>query len=243
MAELIARIGKPHSPYRFYDVRCARQGFLSTFVYRVSTVGHPIEMMDRGNAVVVLPADMSRREIVLIRQPRYNVAFAENPVVRGMLHGAPRARGRIGRLIEAIVLPFTAATHRAMEVTLPPEDVLCSEMPAGMIDADERPETAAVRELHEETGLRIDEDRLVKVAEYYPSIGGTTERLTAYIADVSGVAFDPAAHADDEESIEVWRYSFAEAFVMLRRGDFRSASMNILMRELELRLLRSGMAL
>lgn len=50
------------------------------------------------------------------------------------------------------------------------------EIPAGMIDADERMDRAAVRELHEETGFLAQ--HILEIGRYYPSVGRSDERVT-----------------------------------------------------------------
>jgi len=52
----------------------------------------------------------------------------------------------------------------------PPIQSICVELPAGLIDKGESPETSALRELYEETGYGGDAfERRVKVVE----LGGT----------------------------------------------------------------------
>lgn len=249
MARLIGHIGSPHGPYRFSDVRCERKGFLSIYTYRVDSMSYRIEVMERGHAVVVLPVDFSKGTIILIRQPRFNVGFVVSPVLRAMqLHAARMTgfRGTLHRLRSSLAsaLSFgrnaTPATGQPSYADVPADTVLVHEMPAGMIDEGETDDEAVLRELHEETGIRIGASRIAKVATYYPSIGGMTERLTAYIADVSGHVPDLSKAGDGEESIDVWEFTFEEAFKMLRDGELESASSNILFRELRLRLLEGG---
>lgn len=249
MAKLIGHIGAPHGPYRFSDVRCERKGFLSIFTFLVDSMSYRIEMMDRGHAVVVLPVDFSKGTLMMIRQPRFNHAFLTSAEVRALQERAAQAPGREGffqRLGRAFALsaafragikvPALPSTH----ADVPADDVLVYEMPAGMIDRGESEEHAALRELHEETGILIDETRLVKVSTYFPSLGGTTERITAYIADISGCVPDLTKAGDGEESIDVWELTFDETFSMLQRGELHSASCNIMLRELRIRLLESG---
>jgi hypothetical protein len=218
MATRIGHIGRPHGPYRYCDVRCERAGFLNIYTFRVDTMSYRVEMMDRGNAAVVLPVDFAARTITLIEQPRFLLAFAEAPIMRMLVERARKAPGTI------------VPGHVDISQSL----VLASEMPAGMVDGDETAEEAAVRELFEETGILVGTDKLIHVADYFPSIGGTTERLSAFIADVSGTTPDLTHAGDGDESITVWQYTFDEVFAMAKQGRFRSASMNILLRELRI---------
>lgn len=55
---------------------------------------------------------------------------------------------------------------------------------AGVIDAGETPETAAVREAREETGYRVE--RVERIGTFYVSPGGSSERIWLYYAEVFG---------------------------------------------------------
>src|SRR6185369_17825723 len=54
---------------------------------------------------------------------------------------------------------------------------------AGMIDPGETPEQSARREVQEETGLDID--AFEYIATFYPSPGGSSERIILYYSEVS----------------------------------------------------------
>src|SRR6266567_4594285 len=60
------------------------------------------------------------------------------------------------------------------------------ELPAGMIDQDEKPEEAAVREVNEEIGYACKIEDLKFIACFYLSPGGTSERIFLYFTSVSG---------------------------------------------------------
>jgi 8-oxo-dGTP pyrophosphatase MutT (NUDIX family) len=207
-------------------------------------MSYRIEMMDRGHAVVVLPVDYSKGTVVLIRQPRFNVGFVVSPELRALQVKAaqlPEPRGLLRQTLSALgsLLPFRPKTTPDF-ADIPADTVLVHEMPAGMIDEGETPEQAVLRELHEETGILVNATRLTKVAAYFPSIGGTTERLTAYIADISGCVPDLTTAGEGEESIDVWEFTIQEMFDLLRDGHLESASSNILFRELQIQMLRGG---
>ena len=90
----------------------------------------------------------------------------------------------------ATVLPYDAARDRVLLVEqlrlgpLAKGDPLpwMTEPVAGLIDAGEDPETAAIRELEEEAGLRVGRDALRFVARYYPSPGGLAQVLHSFVA-------------------------------------------------------------
>ena len=72
------------------------------------------------------------------------------------------------------------------------------EIPAGKLDAGENPETAARRELKEETGVVPDE--LIYIGPYYPTCAYSDEVIHMYLA--RGLHFDQP-HFDDDEFLSV----------------------------------------
>lgn len=86
------------------------------------------------------------------------------------------------------VLPYDPATANALVIrqfrhgpfARGDANPWCIEPPAGRIDPGESPYDAALRELHEETGLEAR--RLLRVASYYPTPGAFSEHLTSYVA-------------------------------------------------------------
>lgn len=61
-------------------------------------------------------------------------------------------------------------------VCLDTEDKINIEIPAGYIESDEDEIKAGLRELEEETGYVSD--KVIKVDEYYPSLGASGEKIT-----------------------------------------------------------------
>jgi nudix-type nucleoside diphosphatase (YffH/AdpP family) len=57
-----------------------------------------------------------------------------------------------------------------------------TEAIAGMIDANETPEQAIIRETKEETGYRISNPKLI--SKFFSSPGGSSERIFLYFAEV-----------------------------------------------------------
>jgi len=88
------------------------------------------------------------------------------------------------------------------------------ELPAGKLDAGESTESAARRELAEEIGYQPG--RLQKIAEYFPCIGYSDEKMWLYLAD----ELTPVDHnRDDDEFLEILRLPFSTAVEMARSGE------------------------
>jgi nudix-type nucleoside diphosphatase (YffH/AdpP family) len=215
--EIVRRVGKQDRRFTYKCCRLERRGFLSIYSFEVSALPHRHDLMDRGHAVVVLPADFARREIVMIEQPRHLKAFAETDEGARALDAARRGEGEA-------------------EFALDAERVLQLELPAGMIDRGETPAEAASRELREETGLVVAPGDLDEVATYYLSLGGSTERITAFIARLDGATPSAEADGDGNEQITVWKVPFEEAWRQMGPGGrIGTASSMVLLRELRIR--------
>jgi ADP-ribose pyrophosphatase len=93
------------------------------------------------------------------------------------------------------------------------------ELPAGSLEVDENPDAAARRECQEELGL-IPET-LERLTTVWPTPGFCTEVMTFYRA--TGLRRpgpgDPPAHQDEDESIEVGRFTLDEVRAMIAGGD------------------------
>lgn len=92
------------------------------------------------------------------------------------------------------------------------------EVPAGSIDRGETPEEAAIRECHEETGLRPA--RVVALGTFLATPGYCDERMLFFRAE--GL-HDPGAVAarDPDEVIQPCTVPLAEARAMVARGEIR----------------------
>ena len=65
-------------------------------------------------------------------------------------------------------------------VSLPTQDKINVELPAGYIEKGEDAATSAIRELEEETGYTPQ--KLIIADEYYPSLGASGEKITLLLA-------------------------------------------------------------
>jgi GDP-mannose pyrophosphatase NudK len=95
------------------------------------------------------------------------------------------------------------------------------EVCAGMLD-DAAPETCAIREAFEETGLRLRSAR--HVFDAYTSPGGTTEKISLFVAPYSEAdRMGAGGGVDADEHIEVLEIPFAQALAMVARGEVKDA--------------------
>lgn len=84
------------------------------------------------------------------------------------------------------------------------------ELPAGTLEPPESPESAAVRELGEETGYRAGRWR--RLAEFYPSPGVMTERMFLFLAeDLTPGAMRPEQGEQLEPQVVAWDEAVAWA--------------------------------
>ena len=89
------------------------------------------------------------------------------------------------------------------------------EIPAGKLDPGEAPQTCAVRELAEETGVRAG--RWTSLGQYLPAPGIFTEVIHLYLARDLAVGA-PAPDADEE--LELQWLPIEDAVGMLLRGEW-----------------------
>lgn len=223
--KMIGRVGKAPDRLTYRDFRVERKGFLSVLTYAIDGYPRRLEILERGHASVVLPVDFRTRELYLLAEIRANRPFGATESGRAWIRKAMRF----------------GATAKDDAFAVPAAEARIFEVAAGMIDADkstgellETPKAAAVRELREETGLVVDESRLIPVAGYFPSIGGSCEFVHAFIADLPEGHFEARVEppGDGSEEIDVYVMSWDEAFGLLRDGRIETASTGLLLREL-----------
>jgi ADP-ribose pyrophosphatase len=99
-----------------------------------------------------------------------------------------------------------------------PVDARVWELPAGRRDAGERPEDGAGRELEEEVGLRAR--ALEPLLVFWTTPGFCDEVMHLFRA--TGLEPVPP-RPDEDEDIEVARFTLAEARAMMTRGEIREA--------------------
>jgi len=94
-----------------------------------------------------------------------------------------------------------------------PYDEELLEVPAGKLEQGEKAETCAMRELKEETGCEAEKISFMTVM--YPSPGYTDEKI--YIFKAEGLKQGDLA-LDEDEFLDVEKYSLKEAVDMVKKG-------------------------
>ncbi len=88
------------------------------------------------------------------------------------------------------------------------------EVPAGKVDAGEKPDSTALRELQEEAGVTTQ--HFSYIGHFYPGIGFSDEVIHIYAAwDLKKTA----QNADDDEFVTRHRVPFEEAVDMVHSGE------------------------
>ena len=92
---------------------------------------------------------------------------------------------------------------------------------AGMLDGD-KPETCAIREALEETGVAIRDP--VHAFDAYMSPGGMSEKIACFVAAYGEAdRVGRGGGVDADEHIEVLEIPFGEALTMIERGEIADA--------------------
>jgi ADP-ribose pyrophosphatase len=93
-------------------------------------------------------------------------------------------------------------------------DGLIWEIPAGRLDPGESPETCAVRELEEETGMRAG--RLARLTTMFTTPGFTNERIHHFAAH----DLEPGQHRREaDEFMETHSLTLSRCLAMIRSGE------------------------
>ena len=139
------------------------------------------------------------------------LVFERGDAVAALLFNAD-ARSVV--LVEQFRAPTLIAHRRDNPVST---DGWIIELVAGMIDAGETAEEAAIREVFEETGYRITTPRLI--GKYFSSPGGSDERFFLYLARVGETQREgDGGGIAGEEDIKVFQLKVEDLFGRLAQG-------------------------
>ena len=139
--------------------------------------------------------------------------------------------GRPGGVRAAVILAIDDSHVILAEQYRVPLGRPCIELPAGLIgdgdDPDEPPETAAARELEEETGYRAA--RLEAIGEFWSSPGMLTESFT--LVRASGLEKVSDGGGTESEDITIHRVALAdlEEFLAKQRALGKAIDVRILL--------------
>ena len=95
---------------------------------------------------------------------------------------------------------------------------------AGIVDPGETPEESARREVREETGLHVA--RMEHISIFYPSPGGSSERIFLYYSEVSGESAKYSKNgglACEGEDIQAVEISLTDALGKIKSGEIMDA--------------------
>jgi ADP-ribose pyrophosphatase len=92
------------------------------------------------------------------------------------------------------------------------------EIPAGTLDLSEDPLKGAARELEEEIGVVAG--KIEKLTEFWVSPGFLTEKMHLYLASE---LTETAQKLEEDEILTIERYSFPDAFELIRTGEIEDA--------------------
>jgi ADP-ribose pyrophosphatase len=96
---------------------------------------------------------------------------------------------------------------------------------AGMVDVNETPEAAAIREAFEETGYQIRRPQLI--SRFFSSPGGASERMFLYFAEVTDADRIRNGGGIDDEDIKIVQLTIDELFDRLSQGSIEDAKLLI----------------
>ena len=115
------------------------------------------------------------------------------------------------------------------------ESGMLVEACAGLLEKDEHPADAIVREVQEETGYVIP--KAEKVLEAYSSAGGLTELIYCYIAGYTDeLKKGPGGGLEEEgENVKVKEMKFSDALEWVFSGQIRDAKTIMLIQYLRLK--------
>ena len=123
-------------------------------------------------------------------------------------------------LVEQFKVPALVGRRRDDPSTL---DGWILEAVAGMIERNETPEAAVIRETMEETGYHICNPKLI--SRFFSSQGGASERVFLYFAEVRESDRRGNGGGIGDEDIKVVHMTLDDQFARLAKGTFEDAKL------------------
>jgi ADP-ribose pyrophosphatase len=154
----------------------------------------------------------------------------EGKFVRAVRRGKWEYAGRTGGIRAVVILAEHDGKVILVEQPRVPLDCRCIELPAGLVgddDADATPETAAIKELEEETGFTAE--RVERLGEFYASPGMLSESFT--LVRAHGVRKIGDGGGTDSEDITVHLVSRPEIpnFLEQKRAEGMGVDVKLLL--------------
>ncbi|HEY0404682.1 MAG TPA: NUDIX hydrolase [Pyrinomonadaceae bacterium] len=140
---------------------------------------------------------------------RYTVREGEHTYQREVVHHPGGA---------SVVAVFDDQTIALVRQYRHPTLRFVLELPAGRLEAPERPEDCAARELEEEIGVRAGS--MEKLAEFFTTPGFCEEKLWVYLATE---LTETQQNLEEDEVVEIVRVTFQRALEMIASGEIEDA--------------------
>ena len=177
------------------------------------------EIIRHNGGAAILPITKDNK-ILLIRQFRYAYDEVIYEIPDGTIKHSEQILKHKRNGDAVVIIPITEEKRFVIIIESRPntEEEVSVSFPAGMVDNDETPEHAALRELEEETGFKVD--KLESLGVIYPTCGYSSEKIYLYLATnmTEGVR-----HLDDDEFIEVLYVTLDEAKNMILENKIKDA--------------------
>jgi ADP-ribose pyrophosphatase len=98
---------------------------------------------------------------------------------------------------------------------------ICMEFPAGRIEEGKTAKQAAVSELAEETGIKVNEDQLIELVELWTEPSKSTVRVTGFL--VRDVEINSEQNLEETEQIEIVKVPIRNLDILLKNGELHAS--------------------